>query len=208
LCDFVREQEQTPGSCWHVGEGEAPLSYSQIRRYAAKAEARILRSVRTSPKRQLRLHLAKRRNLFAKAVSQGDTRAALACLDSEAKLLDLYPARKLAVKDEGEDRGPYLHEIVAALMEQKRIEKQRAEAAAKEVQAIQGPAQLPLRDESAGVSPPDTPADSPSTADHSAVEVASVPPGPDAPADGAAPRARRRDPVPDACANFSGNSGT
>jgi hypothetical protein len=90
ICEFVREQEQTEGSNWHVADGEKPLSYSQIRRYVEKAEQRIFKSIRTSPKRQLRLHLAKRRALYAKALSQGDIRAALACLDSEAKLLNLF----------------------------------------------------------------------------------------------------------------------
>lgn len=35
--------------------------------------------------------MAQRRNLFAKSVSAGDCRTALAVLDSEARLLDLYP---------------------------------------------------------------------------------------------------------------------
>jgi hypothetical protein len=90
LCEYVREQEQEPASCWHVAEGGKPLSYSQIRRYAEKAEERIVKSVRTSRKRQLRMHLAKRRALYAKAIAQGDIRAALACVDSEAKLCGLF----------------------------------------------------------------------------------------------------------------------
>ena len=90
LCEFVREQEQEEGSNWYVADGEKPLSYSQIRRYAEKAEERIVKSTRTSRKRQLRLQVAHRRNLHAKAVRQGDIRAALACKDSEAKLLGLF----------------------------------------------------------------------------------------------------------------------
>lgn len=90
LCEYVREQEQAEGSVWHVGEGDKPLSYSQIRRYAAKAEKLIAASCRAHRKKVLRRHLAQRRNLYAKAVSQGDIRAALSCLDSEAKMLGLF----------------------------------------------------------------------------------------------------------------------
>jgi len=89
LCEYVREQEKTEGSIWFVAEGEKPLSYSQIRRYAVKAEKLIAESCRASRKKLLRRHLARRRNLYAKAVSQGDIRAALAVLDSEAKMLGL-----------------------------------------------------------------------------------------------------------------------
>ena len=39
----------------------------------------------------MRRHLAQRRNLYAKAVSAGDVRTALAVLDSEAKMLRLFP---------------------------------------------------------------------------------------------------------------------
>jgi hypothetical protein len=99
LCQFVAEREQEPGSPWHTADGEKPLSYRQIRRYAVRAEAVIAETCRTSRKRLLRRHLARRRNLYAKAVSQGDVRAALACLHDEAELLGLYPPRKIAPTD-------------------------------------------------------------------------------------------------------------
>jgi hypothetical protein len=54
-----------------------------------KAEKLISESCRASRKRLLRRHLARRRSLYSKAVLQGDVRAALACLDSEAELLGL-----------------------------------------------------------------------------------------------------------------------
>ena len=95
LVEFVREQEKEPASCWFVAEGEKPLSYAMIRRYAVRAEEVIFKSIRTTPKRRLRLHLAKRRNLYAKSVSAGDYRSALAILDSEAKLEGLYAVVEL-----------------------------------------------------------------------------------------------------------------
>jgi len=89
VCETVREWEQDKDSAWFVPEGQKPLSYSQIRRYVQKADKLIAESCRASRKKLLRRHLARRRSLFALAVHQGDVRAALACMDSEAALLNL-----------------------------------------------------------------------------------------------------------------------
>src|SRR5215472_1590996 len=88
--EYVREKEQEEGSAWQLAEGQTPLSDSQLWRYIAKADKEVAASCRASTKKALRRHLASRRNLYAKAVSQGDVRAALSCLDSEAKLLGLF----------------------------------------------------------------------------------------------------------------------
>jgi hypothetical protein len=90
LCEFVREKEQEPGSPWALAEGETPLSYSQIRRYAVRAERVIQDTARTSRRRLLRLHQAQRRHLYALAVQQGDIRAAAAVLKDLADLQGLY----------------------------------------------------------------------------------------------------------------------
>ena len=92
--EYVHEKEKEPGSPWELVEAGKPLSDSQLWRYIAKADALIAESCRASRKKLLRRHLAQRRNLYAKAVSQGDLRAALAAADSEAKLLDLFPKDK------------------------------------------------------------------------------------------------------------------
>jgi hypothetical protein len=110
LCEFVRDQEREEGSCWYVGEGGKPLSYSQIRRYAAKAEKLIARSCRTSRKQLLRQHQAMRRSLYAKAVSQGDVRAAAAVLKDLAELQGLYPAKNVALT--GKDGKPMVLNII------------------------------------------------------------------------------------------------
>lgn len=89
--EYVRQQEQEQGSPWQPTEGQEPLSYSQIRRYAKKAEALIVKDCKANRQKLLNRHLAQRRSLYAKAVSQGDCRAALVILDSEAKLLALFP---------------------------------------------------------------------------------------------------------------------
>lgn len=96
---YVSERRAEPDSPWAPAAGEKPLSDRQIRRYAARAEVVIAESCRTSRKRLVRRHLARRRNLYAKAVSQGDIRTALAVLTDEARLMRLYdpaPVRQAA----------------------------------------------------------------------------------------------------------------
>ena len=88
--EYAREKEAEEGSAWHLGERDKPLSDGQLWRYIARADRMIAESCRAHRKKLLRRHLAQRRNLYAKAVSQGDIRAALACLDSEAKLTGLF----------------------------------------------------------------------------------------------------------------------
>jgi hypothetical protein len=92
--EYVREKEGESRSAWFLKEGENPLSDGQIRRYQGKADALILQSHERSRKRLLRRHLAQRRNLYAKAVLQGDVRTALAVLQDKAKMEGLYPAEK------------------------------------------------------------------------------------------------------------------
>ena len=94
---YVTEKEKEPGSTWYRGEGAKPLSDAMLWRYIRWADALIASDARSSRKKRTRLHVAKRQNLFAKAVSQGDIRTALAVLDSEAKLLGLYPANGVGV---------------------------------------------------------------------------------------------------------------
>src|SRR5262245_5408513 len=86
---YVSEKETAGEEPWKLAEGQRPLSERQLRRYVVRAEKLLAESCRTSRKKLLRRHLAQRRALFARAVNQGDVRAALAVADSEAKLLDL-----------------------------------------------------------------------------------------------------------------------
>jgi hypothetical protein len=104
-CEYVREKQTDADSPWFVPERRKPLSYSQIRRYVGKVDKLIAASCRASRKKLLRRHLAKRRNLYAKAVSQGDIRAALACLQDEAELTGLYPPRTVKNEHSGPKGG-------------------------------------------------------------------------------------------------------
>lgn len=94
--EYAREKERESGSAWELPEGGKPLSDGQLWRYIGMADKLIAESCRASRKKLLRRHLAQRRNLYAKAVSQGDVRAALAVLSDEAKLLGLYAPVKVA----------------------------------------------------------------------------------------------------------------
>jgi hypothetical protein len=95
-CEYVREKEQEEGSAWRLADGDKPLTDASLRRYLQKADQLIAESCRASRKKLLRRHLAQRRNLYAKSVSQGDMRSALACVRDEAELLGLYPPKKIA----------------------------------------------------------------------------------------------------------------
>jgi hypothetical protein len=87
---YVSDQEAAGAAPWTIPEGGKPLSERQLRRYCDKAEALIAEVVRTNRKNLLQWHLAQRRRLFRMAVAADDLRAALAVLDSEAKLAGLW----------------------------------------------------------------------------------------------------------------------
>jgi hypothetical protein len=104
--EYVREKEKEEGSAWHLPDGATPLSDSQIRRLAARADALIGQSRERSRRKAIRLHLARRRNLYAKAVLAGDVRSALACLRDEAELLGLYPPKERKLEHSGKGPAP------------------------------------------------------------------------------------------------------
>jgi hypothetical protein len=112
--EYAREKEREPGSAWELQDGAKPLSDQQLWRYVARSDQLIADNFRSSRKKTLRRHLAQRRNLYAKAVSQGDIRAALAVLQDEAQLEGLYPPKKIAPTNPKGDK-PY-----AALTDEER----------------------------------------------------------------------------------------
>ena len=115
--EYVREKEQEDGSPWKLAGGAKPLSDSQLYRYLARADKLVAESCRASRKKLLRRHLAQRRNLYAKALSQGDIRAALAVLRDEAELLRLYRAKGLELSGKGgAPIYPPLEAMVAAII--------------------------------------------------------------------------------------------
>jgi hypothetical protein len=126
--EYVREREKQPGSIWYRGEGQNPISDATLWRYLSKTEQLISESFISSREKLIRWHIAKRNDLYAKAVARGDLRTALAILDSLAKLQKLIPA---------EETFPNGHttvnifERVAILTQQLRADQQSAPVVAR-----------------------------------------------------------------------------
>ena len=66
------------------------LKERQIREYVRRADQLVLKRLEKRRSLVMGLHLARRETLFARAVAAGDQRAALAVLDSTAKLQGLF----------------------------------------------------------------------------------------------------------------------
>jgi len=99
--EYVREKVEAKDAVW----GEQLLSDSQLYRYLQRVNDLIEESCKGKRKQLFRIHLAKRRNLYAKAVAAADYRTALAIADSEVKLCGIGQAEELmrvlkAIKEE------------------------------------------------------------------------------------------------------------
>jgi hypothetical protein len=81
---FITEKQAANEPPW---DGP-PVTDKALAVYVVQAKRQIAKA--TPDAQAIKTHLAKRRNLYAKAVSQGDVRAALQCLRDEANLLGLY----------------------------------------------------------------------------------------------------------------------
>jgi hypothetical protein len=114
--EYVRVREKEEGSVWYRGRGGKPFSDATLFRLIAKADKQIEAEIRSSRKKLLRQHVGRRRNIFAKAMAQGDLRTAIAASDSEAKLLGLFPPA--GVEMTGKDGKPLfdLDALVALVM--------------------------------------------------------------------------------------------
>src|SRR5947209_8205082 len=66
--EFMRQKVAANDPVW----GAAPLSTSQIYRYLEKVDAKIAESCKSSRRKLFRMALARRRNLYARAVNAGD----------------------------------------------------------------------------------------------------------------------------------------
>jgi hypothetical protein len=113
LIEYVREKEQEDGSAWRLADGDKPLTETALRRYQCLADKHIAESCRASRRKLMRRHQAQRRNLYARAVAQGDVKAALAVLRDLAELQDLYPSAEAKVAAEVEKLRAELAEAEA-----------------------------------------------------------------------------------------------
>lgn len=99
VLQYVAEKEALPESPgepnpWRLGPREKPMSVRQVDEYMARATAEIKRIAGEARADALDQHLAMRRARYAASCVAGDNATALRCLDSEARLLDLFPADK------------------------------------------------------------------------------------------------------------------
>jgi hypothetical protein len=104
VSEYVSEAEQTDRSPWQLADGQTPLTERQIARYVEKADAIIAESTRESRKRSVVKHLARRQEMYSRAMNAGDVRTALAVCDSEARLQGLFdvpsrPAKLEPIKE-------------------------------------------------------------------------------------------------------------
>lgn len=78
----------------YAGENGWGVSDSMLRKYIEKANKLLKERAERSRSHNLRLHRARREALFARCVQAADFRTALAVLDSDAKLVGLFPDGK------------------------------------------------------------------------------------------------------------------
>jgi hypothetical protein len=112
--EYVRGREKEGAGPWAIPEGGKPLSDSQLRRYAQRADELVRDSCRANRGKLLREHTAQRRNLYARAVKAGDVRTALAVLESLAKVLALFPSEVDRVEHKLDEVNQKLDRLEAA----------------------------------------------------------------------------------------------
>ncbi len=87
---YVAEKEAAGEPPWTIPDGGRPVSERTLWRYLEQTDKMIAQTCREGRKRLIRLHVAQRKNIYAKAVAQGDMRSALAVLRDLAELQGLY----------------------------------------------------------------------------------------------------------------------
>jgi hypothetical protein len=119
--EFLDLQAYARDHGWDVSE-------RQLWRYVAQADALMEKALDADRDKLFRRHVHQRRALYARAVKDGDYRAALAIARDEAQLQGLYPASRHTLTGEG--GGPVrfsfsLEEAVAADRELEEAERDR-----------------------------------------------------------------------------------
>jgi hypothetical protein len=118
---YVSEKSSEAGSCWEVKKGEQPLSERQLRRYVRRADAVIEKSIEQDRERAIKRHLARRENMYARALNAGDIRTALAVARDESELLGLYSPKKVELTGKG--GGPLLFSVEDAVQADRELEE-------------------------------------------------------------------------------------
>ena len=87
---YVAEQEAKGVAPWTIPEGGKPVSERQLWRYVALSDRLLRDSALTNRKKRLRLHFARRKSLYARAIATGQLNVALAVLKDLAELEGFY----------------------------------------------------------------------------------------------------------------------
>jgi hypothetical protein len=103
LREFVREKEQEKDSAWFLEAGQLPLSDVQLRRYQTAADRAIEASVEKDRQKIVSRSLARREDLYARAVLAGEIRTALAVDQDTLDIVGGYPDPKTS----GTDDAPF-----------------------------------------------------------------------------------------------------
>jgi hypothetical protein len=111
---YVAEKEQAAEPPWAIPAGGKPVSERQLWRYIEQSDRLMAVSSETDRKKRLRVHLARRKSLYVRAVAAGDVRAALAVLADLAKLEGLYPSEDEALQREAQRLRKQLHGLKEA----------------------------------------------------------------------------------------------
>jgi len=106
---YLAEKEAAGEEPWTIPDGGRPVSERTLWRYLQQVDRMIAQTCREGRKRRIRLHIARRHNLYAKSVAQGDMRAALAVLRDLAELQGDYPSKKTELT--GKAGGPIVLNI-------------------------------------------------------------------------------------------------
>ena len=135
IFDHAREQG------WHVRK-------SQMKKYTRAAHQQIEKASAEERHNLKAFHFARCGMLYRRALEQGDIRAALRCLDSQAKLLGLFdpePRQQQTAQERQAAAANAVDEAIKAL--QQALGERKAKEAAKEAEASAGPAGEPLAGE-------------------------------------------------------------
>ena len=90
ILQYVAEREAAGEAPWAMPDGGKPLSERQLWRYVAQSDRLLKESALTNRKKRLRLHFARRKSLYARAIATGQLNVALAVLKDLATLEGFY----------------------------------------------------------------------------------------------------------------------
>lgn len=114
---FIRHEEGRSGSAWHIDPDVKPMSDDMIWKYIRRADKGICGVHVEGRRRSRRAGLAKRKEIYRRAMLKDDLKTALEVLKDEAVMRDLYPAKRTAKNEEVPTCKVYLNWNPADLLQ-------------------------------------------------------------------------------------------